>query len=196
MGQGYRRCRLRCGYPIGLASAGAGLRMRAGRSVSKQTPGTPATVALSAAGIPFTPHAYEHDPSVTSFGAEAATALGLDTERVFKTLMAEVDGGLIVAIVPVAGKLDLKAVAAAAGGKKATMANPALAERKSGYVVGGISPIGQKTAFPTFVDESAQLFDTIYISGGRRGFDIELTPSDLIAVTTATVVAITHALGR
>src|SRR5690606_38243672 len=106
---------------------------------------TPATLALTAAGLPFTPHAYEHDASVTSFGLEAADALGLDPDRVFKTLMADVDGRLVVAIVPVSGKLDLKALAAAAGGKKAVMADSRLAERRTGYVVGGISPIGQKT---------------------------------------------------
>lgn len=152
--------------------------------------GTPATVALTAAGIRFTPHAYEHDASVTSFGLEAATALELDPARVFKTLLADVDGRLVVAIVPVTGMLDLKALAAIVGGKKATMADPAVAERKTGYVVGGISPIGQKTAHSTVLDETAELYDTVFVSGGRRGLDIELAPADLVAVTSATVAAI------
>jgi Cys-tRNA(Pro)/Cys-tRNA(Cys) deacylase len=152
--------------------------------------GTPATVALTAAGIPFSPHAYEHDPANTNFGLEAAGALGLDPERVFKTLLADVDGRLVVAIVPVTGKLDLKALAAAVGGKKAEMADPKLAERRTGYVVGGISPIGQKTAHPTVLDETAELFDTVFVSGGRRGFDIELAPADLLAITGGMVAAI------
>jgi|SRR5690554_820795 len=151
---------------------------------------TPATIALTAAGIPFTPHAYDHDASVTSFGLEAADALGIDPDRVFKTLMADVDGRLVVAIVPVSGMLDLKALAAALGGKKAVMADARLAERRTGYVVGGISPIGQKTPHPTVLDETAELYDTVFVSGGRRGFDIELAPKDLIAVTAATVAAI------
>ena len=145
--------------------------------------GTPATVALTAAGIPFAPHAYEHDAANTNFGLEAASALGLDPERVFKTLLADVDGALTVAIVPVTGKLDLKALAAAVGGKKAEMADPRLAERKTGYVVGGISPIGQKNRHATVLDETAELFDTVFVSGGRRGFDIELAPGDLLSAT-------------
>jgi len=152
--------------------------------------GTPATVALSAAGIPFTPHAYEHDAANTNFGLEAASALKLDPEQVFKTLLADVDGALTVAIVPVTGKLDLKALAAAVGGKKAEMADPRVAERKTGYVVGGISPIGQKTRHTTVLDETAELFDTIFVSGGRRGFDIELAPADLLAITGGSIAAI------
>ena len=152
--------------------------------------GTPATVALTTAGIPFTPHAYEHDGSVTNFGLEAASALNLDPDQVFKTLLADVDGRLVVAIVPVAGMLDLKALASAVGGKKAVMADPAVAERKTGYVVGGISPIGQKSPFETVLDETAELYDTVFVSGGRRGFDIELAPKDLIAITSAQVAAI------
>lgn len=152
--------------------------------------GTPATVALTAAGIPFSPHAYQHDAANTNFGLEAASALGLDPEQVFKTLLADVDGSLVVAIVPVTGKLDLKALAAAVSGKKAEMADPKLAERKTGYVVGGISPIGQKTRHTTVLDETAELFDTIFVSGGKRGFDIELTPADLLAITAGTIAAI------
>ena len=152
--------------------------------------GTPATVALAAAGVPFTPHAYDHDPANTNFGLEAATALGLDPEQVFKTLLADVDGTLVVAIVPVTGKLNLKALAAAVGGKKAAMADAAVAERKTGYIVGGISPIGQKNPHTTVLDETAELFDTIFVSGGRRGFDIELAPHDLLAITSGTLAAI------
>ena len=152
--------------------------------------GTPATVALAAAGIQFTAHAYEHDPANTNFGLEAATALHLDPEQVFKTLMADVDGALVVAIVPVTGKLDLKALAAAVGGKKAEMADPKLAERKTGYVVGGISPIGQKTPHTTVLDETAELYDTVFVSGGRRGFDIELAPADLLRIPGGTTAAI------
>jgi len=152
--------------------------------------GTPATVALTAAGIAFTPHAYEHDAANTNFGLEAAAALELDPEQVFKTLLADVDGSLVVAIVPVTGKLDLKALASAIGGKKAEMADPKVAERKTGYVVGGISPIGQKTAHPTVIDETVELFDTVFVSGGKRGFDIELAPADLLAITAGTLAAI------
>ena len=155
--------------------------------------GTPATVALTAAGVTFTPHAYDHDAANTSFGLEAAAALGVDADQVFKTLLADVDGSLTVAIVPVTGKLDLKALAAAVGGKKAEMADPKLAERKTGYVVGGISPIGQKTRHTTVLDETAELYDTIFVSGGRRGFDIELAPRDLLAVTGGVTAAIARA---
>ncbi|MGV3732860.1 MAG: Cys-tRNA(Pro) deacylase [Microcella sp.] len=146
-------------------------------------PGTPATVALVAAGIPFTAHTYAHDPATTNYGLEAATALGLDPDRVFKTLLAEADGRLVVGIVPVTGMLDLKSLAAAVGAKRAQMAEPAVAERKTGYVVGGISPLGQKVALPTVLDETASLWDTIFVSGGRRGFDIELAPADLLRLT-------------
>jgi len=151
---------------------------------------TPATVALDRAGVSFTPHAYEHDPANRDYGNEAATVLGLDPEQVFKTLLADLDGSLVVAIVPVTGKLDLKALASALGGKKAEMADPAIAQRKTGYILGGISPIGQKTAHPTVLDETAELFDTIFVSGGRRGFDIELAPADLLAITSGSIAAI------
>ena len=153
---------------------------------------TPATVALREADIPFIEHAYVHDPAVTDFGREAADALGVEPDRVFKTLLAEIDGRLVVGIVPVTGKLDLKALATAVGGKKATMADAAVAERRTGYVVGGISPIGQKTAHPTVLDETAQLWDTVFVSGGRRGFDLELSAADLIRATSATVTDITR----
>jgi len=152
----------------------------------KPSPGsTPATVALTAAGIAFTVHAYDHDPSAQSYGLEAAEVLGLPPDQVFKTLLADVDGALVVAIVPVSGKLDLKALAAAVGGKKAAMADPQLAERTTGYVVGGISPVGQRKALRTVLDETAVLYDTVYVSGGRRGLDIGLAPDDLVAATGA-----------
>ncbi|HXR44410.1 MAG TPA: Cys-tRNA(Pro) deacylase [Pseudolysinimonas sp.] len=147
--------------------------------------GTPATVALRAAGITYAEHVYAHDPATTNFGLEAAAALGVEPDRVFKTLLAEVDGRLVVGIVPVTGMLDLKALAGAVGGKRAAMADAALAERRTGYVVGGISPIGQKTTSPTVLDESAELWDTVFVSGGRRGFDLELAPADLVEITDA-----------
>jgi len=152
--------------------------------------GTPATVALRVAGVPFREHAYDHDPAAPSFGLEAAAALGVEPDRVFKTLLTDVDGTIVVGIVPVTGRLDLKALAAAAGGRKAAMADPALAERRTGYVVGGISPIGQRTPSPTVLDETAELWDTVFVSGGRRGLDLELAPAALIAVTSATLAAI------
>jgi Cys-tRNA(Pro)/Cys-tRNA(Cys) deacylase len=152
--------------------------------------GTPATAALTSAGIPFTEHAYAHDPANRDFGMEAATALGLDPDQVFKTLLVDVDGRLVVGIVPVTGKLDLKALAAAVGGKRAAMADPTLAERRTGYVVGGISPIGQKTRHETVLDETAELWDVVYVSGGRRGFDLGLVPADLIRATGAVVADI------
>jgi Cys-tRNA(Pro)/Cys-tRNA(Cys) deacylase len=160
--------------------------------VAKKTAagGTPATVALTRAHVPFTVHAYDHDPAADSYGLEAAELLGLDPERVFKTLFTSVDGSLVVGVVPVSGQLDLKAVAVAVGGKRATMADPAAAERASGYVVGGISPIGQKRAHPTVLDVSALEHETIYVSGGKRGLDLEIAPADLVRVTRATTAAI------
>lgn len=155
--------------------------------------GTPATVALTRAGIRFTALAYEHDPRAAAYGLEAAEKLGIEPDRVFKTLLANVDGSLAVAIVPVAEQLDLKALAAAVGGKRAEMADPALAERKTGYVVGGISPIGQKVALPTVLDETAILHETILVSGGRRGLDLELSPDDLLAVTNGRYAPIARA---
>ena len=156
----------------------------------KQSQGTPATVALTKAKVEFTTHTYEHDPAAKSYGLEAAEALGLAPEQVFKTLLVEVDGKLAVGVVPVDKQLDLKAIAAAAGGKKAVMADPAAAERTTGYVVGGISPIGQKRALPTVVDSTATEHPTVYVSGGRRGLDIGLSPAALISVTKALTAAI------
>lgn len=151
----------------------------------KASAGTPATVALTRAGIDFTLHPYEHDPRAESYGLEAAEALGVDPERVLKTLMAGVDGRLSVAIVPVSGQLDLKALAKALGGSRATMADVADAERATGYVAGGISPVGQRRSHPTVLDESALTYDTVLVSAGRRGLDLEIAPADLVRVTGA-----------
>jgi Cys-tRNA(Pro)/Cys-tRNA(Cys) deacylase len=153
----------------------------------REASGTPATVALHTAGIAFSQHPYEHDPSARSFGLEAAEVLGLPPEQVFKTLVVDTGDGLAVAVVPVAGSLDLKAMAAALGVKRVTMADPGAAQRSSGYVLGGISPVGQRRALPTVVDESAELFDVVYVSGGRRGLDLGLSPADLVRVTRAVV---------
>ncbi len=152
--------------------------------------GTPATVALTRAGVRFTEHAYDHNASATSYGLEAAQVLGLDPAQVFKTLLASVDGRLVVGIVPVSGQMDLKAVAAAVGGKRATMADPSDAERATGYVVGGISPLGQRRAHPTVLDASALGLPVVYVSGGRRGLDLGLDPADLVRLTRATVADI------
>ncbi len=152
--------------------------------------GTPATVALTRAGVAFTEHPYDHDPCATSYGVEAAHVLGLDPAHVFKTLFTSVDGRLVVGIVPVSGQLDLKAVAAAVGGKRAVMADPAAAERASGYVVGGISPVGQRRTHPTVLDASALGLETVYVSGGRRGLDLGLSPTDLVRLTDAVVTPI------
>lgn len=154
--------------------------------------GTPATVALQRAGVAFTLHEYAHDPRAESFGLEAAAALGLDPQQVFKTLLADVDGATVVAIVPVAGSLDLKALAAAAGGRRAEMTDPARAQRLTGYVLGGISPIGQRRPAPTYLDDTALAWDRVYVSGGRRGLDLGIDPADLVAVTAA----ITAPIGR
>ena len=152
--------------------------------------GTPATAALAAAGVPFVLHPYTHDPSAASYGSEAAEALGIDPSRVFKTLMVEVEGKLAVGIVPVSGTLDLKAFAAALGAKKAAMADPAAAQRRTGYVLGGISPLGQRLPSPTVLDSSAVGLQTLLVSGGKRGLDIELAPADLIRLTRAVTAPI------
>ena len=152
--------------------------------------GTPATAALAAAGVPFVLHPYTHDPSAASYGSEAAEALGIDPSRVFKALMVEVEGRLAVGIVPVSGTLDLKAFAAALGAKKAAMADPAAAQRRTGYVLGGISPLGQRLPSPTVLDSSAVGLQTRLVSGGKRGLDIELAPADLIRLTQAVTAPI------
>ncbi|KGN33388.1 hypothetical protein N802_15260 [Knoellia sinensis KCTC 19936] len=152
--------------------------------------GTPATAALTKAKIPYAVRAYEHDPAAESFGLEAAQALGVEPGRVFKTLLVDTGAGLAVGVVPVDKSLDLKALASALGVKKVAMADPIAAERSSGYVVGGISPIGQKRELTTVVDVSAHQHNTVLVSGGRRGLDIELAPADLVTVTHATQSAI------
>jgi len=157
---------------------------------------TPATRFLDAAGIAYEVFPYDHDPAASSFGLEAAEVLGLDPDVVFKTLMAEVHTSaqsrneLVVAIVPVSAKLDLKALARSAGAKRAAMASIPAAERSSGYVAGGISPFGQKKQLRTFVDETAEACDRIYVSGGQRGLDIGLDPAQLIASIDATTAPI------
>ena len=149
---------------------------------------TPAIAAAEQAGIAFRTHAYEHDPKAESYGLEAAEQLGVDPGRVFKTLVASVDGNLHVAVVPVASQLDLKAL-----GKRAELARPADAERATGYVTGGISPLGQRRPLPTHVDASALEHGTVFVSAGRRGLELELDPRDLVRVTGATVAAIASA---
>jgi Cys-tRNA(Pro)/Cys-tRNA(Cys) deacylase len=152
--------------------------------------GTPATALLAKQKIKFIPHPYTPDPHSGSFGEAAAAALGADPRRVYKTLVATVDGRLAVGVVPVSSSLDLKALAAALGGKRATMADPAAAARATGYVTGGISPFGQRSRLPIVVDRSTEEWPTVFVSGGRRGLQIEVSPADLVAVTGATVAPI------
>jgi Cys-tRNA(Pro)/Cys-tRNA(Cys) deacylase len=152
--------------------------------------GTPATTELSRAGIAHTLHPYEHDPRAQAYGEEAAAALGIEPQRIFKTLIATVDGTLACAVVPVAHRLDLKAFAMALGGKRAELAEPAAAARATGYVVGGISPIAQKAPLRVVVDEAATLFETVFVSAGKRGLQVELAPGDLVRMTSALVAEI------
>ncbi len=151
---------------------------------------TPAVAALVRAGVPHTLHPYHHDPATTAYGDEVVTALGLDPARVFKTLVASVDGALVVGIVPVSAQLNLKAVAAAVSGKKAQMAAVSDAQRSSGYVPGGISPLGQRTRLRTVIDGSARDFETIMVSAGKRGLQVEIAPGDLVSLTDAVVAPI------
>jgi Cys-tRNA(Pro)/Cys-tRNA(Cys) deacylase len=151
---------------------------------------TPATKQLDGRGVTYRTVSYDHDPAAASYGGEAVEALGLDADGVFKTLLVSVDGALVVACVPVSSMLDLKALARAAGGKKALMADPALAEKTTGYVVGGISPLGQRKPLPTYIDEICEALAEMHVSGGRRGLEIALAPSDLIEVLDATVAPI------
>lgn len=155
-----------------------------------QRGGTPATLALARAQVPHTVHPYVHDPGVRAYGLEAAEVLGVEPDRVCKTLVAAVDGQLVVAVVPVSGNLDLKALAAAVGGKRAELADVVLAERSTGYVAGGISPLGQRTVLPTVLDAGALAHPTVFVSGGRRGLDVELAPADLVRLTGASTAAI------
>jgi len=154
--------------------------------------GTAATALLTKQGIPHTVHSYAHDPRRGSYGAEASEALGVAPGRVLKTLIADVDGRLTVGVVPVAAQLDLKALAAAVGGKKAAMAGVAAAERATGYVAGGISPLGQRRRLPVVIDSAALEFPTVFCSGGRRGLEIELAPGDLVRAANATVAPISR----
>ena len=153
--------------------------------------GTPATNLLTSKGVVFKAHEYSHDPNSTSFGLEAAEKLGVDPNRVFKTLIANVDESFAVAIVPVNQQVSLKSLARTLSAKRAVMADPAAAARLTGYVVGGISPLGQKRLLSTVIDQSANEFETILVSGGRRGFDIELSPQDLAQLLSAVFAEIT-----
>ena len=153
---------------------------------------TPATRALSAAGVPFTLRPYDHDPRAQSYGLEAADRLGVEPGRVLKTLLARADGNLVVGILPVDQRLDLKALARAVGASRAALADAADAERATGYVVGGIAPVGQRRSHPTVLDAGALDHPTVLVSGGRRGLDVELAPADLVAVTGA----VTARIGR
>lgn len=157
---------------------------------------TPAINAAKRAKVTYNIHEYEHDPSAASYGEEAAEAMGLEYGRVFKTLLVEINGDnrkLAVAVVPVSGQLDLKAMATALKAKKVAMAKPDDAERATGYVVGGISPLGQKKRLPMVLDASASDYDTIYMSAGRRGLEIELAPADMMKLTGATQAPIGRA---
>lgn len=147
--------------------------------------GTGAILALQKAGITPVIHTYEHDERAQAWGLEAAQALGLDPARVFKTLLVSHEKALAVVVIPVASRLDLKAIAKQLGWKKAELADPTLAQRTTGYVVGGISPLGQKKALPTLIDASAATHETVFVSGGRRGLDLELDPQVLAQLTKA-----------
>ena len=151
---------------------------------------TPAAAVLARHKVTHRLHPYQVDADTPNYGAAVADTLGVAHERVFKTLVTEVDGALTVAVVPVTGDVDLKSLAAAAGGKRATMADRQAAERSTGYVRGGISPLGQRKSLPTVIDESAARFETIYVSAGRRGLQVELEPAELVRLTRATLARI------
>ena len=159
-------------------------------AMSKKSANTPATKVLTAATIDFIVHQYNPTDQSSGWGVEAADALSLDPGRVFKTLMISLDGRLCVAIVPLSGSLDLTAAARALGGKKAELADKDLAQRATGYVVGGISPIGQRKTHPTVIDESALEFQSVFVSGGKRGMDIELDPADLVEIVRGVIAPI------
>jgi Cys-tRNA(Pro)/Cys-tRNA(Cys) deacylase len=158
--------------------------------MTKKAPTTAATQALDRLGVPYTPHPSDHDEFVEGYGLEAAKELGAAPQQVFKTLVVEADGALVVAVVPVSAMLDLKSLAAVRGAKRAVMAAPDVAERRTGYVVGGISPFGQRTRLPLVLDATATDFPTVFVSGGRRGFDIELAPTDLLTASEGTLASI------
>ncbi|MBI9114490.1 Cys-tRNA(Pro) deacylase [Sanguibacter suaedae] len=164
------------------------------RSAKHGHGGTPALVALEASGVPHTVHPYEHDPaSDLGYGLEAAQAIGVDPSLVLKTLVTSADGTLVVAVLPVDRTLDLKALAHAVGAKRAVLAEHAVAERATGYVVGGISPLGQRQTHPTVVDASVLGADVVYVSAGRRGVDVGLAPQDLVRLTGATTAPVARA---
>ena len=156
--------------------------------------GTPATQVVSAAGVTYALHSYDHDPGVASYGLEAADRMGVSPKRVAKTLVASVTRStrpeLIVGVVPVDGQLDLKALAAVVGSKRAEMALPVDVERSTGYVLGGVSPLGQRKKLTTVIDSSLLGYDTVFVSAGRRGLEIELSPKDLVSMASAAVAAV------
>lgn len=157
---------------------------------ARSAPASPAIARVIAAGVRHSVHSYAHDRNASSFGREAADALGLDAHVVFKTLLAEVDGDSVCALVPVTTSLSLKALAAAHGGKRAVMMEPSRAQRLTGYVIGGISPLGQRMPSPTYVDTSALTHEWVWVSAGRRGWEISIAPLDLVDLTHATVAPI------
>jgi Cys-tRNA(Pro)/Cys-tRNA(Cys) deacylase len=155
---------------------------------------TPAIQAAERAGVEFEVLTYQHDTATRAYGPEAARLLGLPPAAVFKTLVVKVqDRGLVVALVPVDRELDLKALAMASGGKRAELAEVAEAERATGYVVGGISPLGQRRALPTVIDQSAMTLSRVFVSAGRRGLEIALRPADLVTLCAATAAPIARA---
>lgn len=161
------------------------------KSNASRTGGTPATASLKAGSVPFTLHRYTHDSTVTDFGAEAAKMLDVAAQRIFKTLVVDAGTYLAVAVIPVNSRMQLSAVSSALGVKRVRLADPAVAQRKTGYVVGGISPFGQKALLPTVIDESCLTHTTVFVSGGRRGLDIEVAPADLLSLTHGTTAPLT-----
>lgn len=151
---------------------------------------TAAVALLARERVAFTVHEYAHDPAAASYGLEAAAALGRDPDQVFKTLLVVHERDWAVAVLPVSARLSLRAAAAALGWKRAALAEPRLAERRTGYVVGGISPLGQKTPSPTLLDDSAVAWPTVLVSGGRRGLDVELPPAELLRLTGGRTAAL------
>ena len=149
---------------------------------------TPGIASAERAGITHSVHSYEHDPTAESYGLEAAERLGVDPARVLKTLVVDLDGSLAVAVVPVEAQLDLRAL----GGKRSRMADPLDVERSPGYVLGGVSPLGPRRALPTTIDESALEHETVFVSAGRRGLELELDPRDLVRLTDARVRRVTR----
>jgi len=163
--------------------------------MTRRSTGTPATTALTRAGVAFTLHSYEHDPRAEHYGLEGARALGVEPGRAFKTLVVELDDDprrLVTAVIGSDRLLDLKATAAAAGGKHAALASPGLAQRATGFVVGGISPFGQKRRMRTFIDASAMGYETVFVSAGRRGLSVELSPAALVTATRGTLAGLTR----